>query len=187
MPRIFPFGGRKNSQAPQNSVACFLSSWLLSLGLLFPSSKRLDRPRTNLWLTLSSHVLSPSQSKWEREESIFLTEKPDRKPSSLTPYGSVLWLSWRAELWMVGCRPDSLTLWVPESQHELCSDPESLFLGSKVAECGGSSIILIATSWPRASQLWSSQSGLSVFAVSQEASTVGSLCLLRKHAGVLFV
>lgn len=54
MPGFFHLGVEKSPKPTKTLWLHFLSSWLAPPKILFPSSKQLDRPRTNLWLTLKS-------------------------------------------------------------------------------------------------------------------------------------
>lgn len=56
MPGFFHLGVAKSPKPTKTLWLGFLSSWLALPRILFPSSKWLDRPRTNLWLTLNSPV-----------------------------------------------------------------------------------------------------------------------------------
>lgn len=149
--RIFPFGGRKKSPNPPKPcglVSC--PAGLLFPRILFPSSKWLDRQRTNLWLTLNSQrTISKSEqtsSNRERKKNYF----PDLEASSewsptLIPDGDVLrlrlWLSSRVEPRTVDSRPQFLSESVSKEKPRmglLCSPKSSLFPGIKSSSLWGS-------------------------------------------------
>lgn len=80
MPGFFHLGVEKSPKPTKTLWLGFLSSWLALPRILFPSSKWLDRLRTNLWLTLHSQCTfskseqTASNSEKQRERKlIFLT------------------------------------------------------------------------------------------------------------------
>lgn len=69
MPRVRVFSRKKSTSPPKPCGSVSFPAGQLFLGILFPSSKWCDRPRTNLWLTLNSQCTfskseqTPSDSK----------------------------------------------------------------------------------------------------------------------------
>lgn len=105
MPGFFHLGVAKSPKPTKTLWLGFLSSWLALPRILFPSSKWLDRPRTNLWLTLNSQCTiskseqTPRKSEKKREKTLFsrLRSQFRAKPMSDSRRGCMwLWLwPWR--------------------------------------------------------------------------------------------
>lgn len=184
MPGFFHLDEKKKKKSqlppPPNRVACFLSSWLAALWGFIPLIKEAWTDQEQTSGSPWTHIYWIQVRVSEKERKKYFPDWEARSERENSTAWLYVDLFWRVEPWVVvfsqnhsltSSEPAWAVLWPQVSVHGIWSGSVLRSLHSfdynKLAQ---SLEVMEKPEW-------------SVSAVSQEASTLGSQCMLREYAG----